>query len=144
MNARYFTDPWTELNRLSREMDRLFGRRVPAAGGATASFPAMNMWEDNEHYFLEAELPGFEMNAIELMASEGNQLTISGERQPPAIEGGTWHRRERGFGRFNRIVTLPAAFNADKVQAQLRDGVLLVKLPKAEEAKPRRIEVKAG
>ena len=144
MNARNFSDPWTELNRLSREMDRLFGRRVPSAGNAAVSFPALNMWEDNDNFFLEAELPGFEMEAIELLASEGNQLTISGERQPPAIENGTWHRRERGFGKFHRVVTIPAAFDTTKVAASLRDGVLLITLPKAEAAKPRKIQVKAG
>ena len=61
----------------------------------------------------------------------------------PAVEGGTWHRQERGYGAFNRTVELPESVDADKVEASFTQGVLTIVLPKREEAKPRRISVKA-
>ena len=70
-------------------------------------------------------------------------LTIKGERKTPSFDQGGWHRRERGYGRFNRTLELPTDVESDKVEAHFKHGVLLIELPKREEAKPRRIEVKA-
>ncbi len=72
-----------------------------------------------------------------------NQLTLQGERLPEEPNNGRWHRRERGFGRFRRLLELPLPVDADKVEATLEDGLLHLTLPKAEEARPRRIAVKA-
>lgn len=63
-------------------------------------------------------------------------MTSSGERKPPVKEGGTWHRRERGYGRFSRLLTLPCEVKTDEVEAQFKDGVLTITLPKSEAAKP--------
>jgi HSP20 family protein len=93
---------------------------------------------------VEAELPGIPKERLELFVHEGNQLTLRGERSAPETGKGVWHRQERGLGRFIRTITLPAAVNADKVQAHFEQGVLTVTLPRAEEAKPRRIPVQAG
>ncbi|QEG02640.1 Spore protein SP21 [Stieleria maiorica] len=140
-------DPWTEMNRLSREMDRVFGRRGtgnemgrPFAAG---SYPALNVWEDDDNLYAEAELPGFNMDELEIYVT-GNQLTIKGERRPPEHGDGTWHRQERGYGKFSRMIEVPGDVDGDKVSAEFKNGVLHITLPKSEAVKPRRIEVKAN
>jgi len=73
----------------------------------------------------------------------GNQLFIKGERKRGVVGEGGWHRQERGFGTFSRLVELPYPVDADNVSAEFEHGVLRITLPKAEDAKPRRISVKA-
>jgi HSP20 family protein len=107
------------------------------------AFPALNIWQDEGAIYAEAELPGMELNDLEIYVTGGNQLTIKGERKQPKLEKGTWHRQERGFGSFSRIVTLPSDVNAEKVEARLVNGVLTITMPKSEAAKPRKIIVKA-
>ena len=102
----------------------------------------MNVWEDDENVFVEAEIPGLEMEAIEIFVNGDDQLTIQGERQQPDSGGGTWHRQERSFGKFARMLHLPNEVDADAVIAEFKDGVLTITLPKKEEVKPRRITVK--
>jgi len=137
--------PWAEMNRLSREMDRLFGRSGNGMGRpvSVGSFPALNVWEDDDNLYAEAELPGFNLDDLEIYVT-GNQLTIKGERRAPEQNGGTWHRQERGYGKFTRMIELPGDVDGDKVSAEFRNGVLSITLPKSEVAKPRRIEVKAN
>jgi HSP20 family protein len=126
-------------------MNRLFERWGGDGGAefAGAAFPPVNVWEEGEEVFVESELPGFDLQGLEIYVTGGNQLTIKGERKQPTIEKGLWHRQERGFGRFSRTLTLPFPVNADKVDARLENGVLLVTLAKHESAKPRKIPVKA-
>jgi HSP20 family protein len=127
-------------------MERYFGRN----GGngsrqlAAATFPALNLWEDNDNLFVEAELPGLELYDLEIYVNGDNQLTIKGERKRPAVEGGTWHRQERGYGTFSRLIELPQEVNADRVTAEFKNGILTITLPKREEIKPRRIQVKVN
>lgn len=138
-------EPLAEMNRLRNEMDRLFGRRTgaqPLPLGQSA-YPPLNVWEDDEHLYVEAELPGFELGDLEIYVTGGRQLSIKGERKPPEMKGGTWHRRERAFGSFNRMIELTSEVDSDKVSAEFRHGVLTIMLPKCEEVKPRRISVKA-
>jgi HSP20 family protein len=108
-----------------------------------AGFPALNAWEDADSYYVEAELPGLALEDLEIALTEGDTLSIKGQRKGPADHGGNWHRRERAFGEFARTLKLPGAVDAEKVEASLKLGVLTVKLPKAPQLKPRRIEVKA-
>jgi HSP20 family protein len=133
---------------LRNEMDRLvsdfFG---PAAGAMTArmatparSFPMLNVWEEGDNLYAEAEVPGLKNEDIDISVV-GNELTIRGRRGEPAREGVAYHRQERGVGEFNRVLRLPIEVDADKVEASLEDGILLVKLPKAESAKPKKIKV---
>ena len=138
-------EPWAEMSRLSREMDRVFGR-----GGSgmrrllgVGSYPALNVWEDDDHVYAEAELPGFSLDDLEIYVT-GNQLTIKGERRPPEHDSGTWHRQERGYGKFSRMIELPSDINGDQVVAEFKNGVLNITLPKSEAVKPRRIQVKAS
>jgi len=134
-----------ELNRLRGEMDRLFGRSgVNGVQPFTSAFPALNLWEDSDNMYVEAELPGFDMNDLEIYVTGGNQLSLKGQRKQPAMEGGTWHRQERGYGAFSRVIELPNSVDSDHVSAEFKHGVLTITLPKSPEVKPRRIEVKAN
>ena len=74
----------------------------------------------------------------------GDELTLKGRREPEDGQQATYHRRERGTGSFTRVLTLPIEVDADKVEASLAQGVLTIRLPKAESAKARKIQVKAG
>ena len=118
--------------RLRGEMDRLFEGFLeggPAAVFGGRSFPAF-----------QAELAGVKLEDLEVYVID-DELTVKGERTNTEREGVTYHRRERGVGPFSRVLRLPVEVDADKVEATLRDGVLTIKLPKADAVLPRRIEV---
>jgi HSP20 family protein len=129
------------LSQFQNEINRLFDRWGDDPNRAAVA-PLINAWEAGDEIFLEAELPGLELNELEIYVSGGNQLTIKGQRKPPTVNKGVWHRQERPFGAFNRTLTLPFAVDADKVEARLENGVLTVKLAKHESARPRKIAVK--
>lgn len=138
-------EPLAEMNRLRNEMDRLFGRYSgPASGLGVSAYPPLNMWEDDNQFFVEAELPGFDMNALEIYVTGGNQLSLKGERKQPETEGGTWHRQECGYGSFSRVIELPSQVDSEQVSAEFKNGVLTITLPKSREVKPRHIEVKTS
>jgi HSP20 family protein len=139
-----FTPVWNQMQQLQDEMNRLFNRW--GDGGArevVVGFPALNVWEENERLFVEAELPGMDLKDLEIYVTGNNQLTIKGERKPVVPEKGVCHRQERGFGSFTRTLTLPYPVNADKVEARFENGVLHLELAKHESARPRKIQVKA-
>ncbi len=100
------------------------------------------MWEYGDHLYAEAELPGLKSEDLDVSVV-GGDLTIRGHRGSEPQEGTSYHRRERGTGEFTRVLRLPIEVDADKVEATLTNGVLLVKLPKAESAKPKKIKVAA-
>lgn len=133
---------WT--NRLFEQMDRLFG---PIGFDSPQAFPApyppLNVWEDEDNLYVEAELPGLKPEDIDVSVTERDQLTITAQRTPNAPEG-AWLRQECGYGRFSRTITLPAEVNADAVEAGCDAGVLTITLPKMEQAKPKKIAVKAS
>jgi HSP20 family protein len=134
------------LAQFQKEMNRLFetfGTTNQASPTLAYSYPPVNIWEDADHIYVEAELPGMEQNQLQIFVTNGNQLTIQGERQVNETPKGIWHRQERGYGKFSRVITLPVAANADTVQARLEFGVLNVTLPKSAQARPKRIKVKA-
>lgn len=131
---------WNEVNAVQEEFNRLFGR----AGVPSAAVPLLNVWEDDHALFVEADLPDVDPAALEVTVTEGNQLTIAGERKPREVNGAVWVRQERPIGRFTRAVGLPALIDADKVEAKYEHGVLKLTLPKHEAARPRKIDVKAG
>lgn len=141
------TFPMTTFDDLRREMNRLFDARFRGNGGGflprARVFPPLNVWEDQDKLFVEAETPGLSMSDVEVEVI-GNELTIKGERKPFEGQEFTYHRRERGTGSFTRTITLPIEVNAEKVEAVLREGVLTITLPKAETAKPRKISVKTA
>lgn len=140
-----YTNLWGKMNQFHDEMDRLldsFGFAQPGWPALAATYPTVNIWQDSERIYAEAELPGMELNDLEIYVTGGNQLTIKGERNQPQVQG-TWHRQERPFGSFTRAVALPAEVEADRVEAKFANGVLTISMPKSEQAKPRKIAVKA-
>jgi HSP20 family protein len=140
-----FNEMLSEMNRLHQEMNQVFGRFGNAETQPFATtFPALNLWEDDERLYVEAELPGMEIEDLELYVDGARHLTIKGLRRQPEVPEGAWHRQERRFGEFSRVFELPVDVDADNVQGRFQNGVLLVKLPKREEVKPRRIEVKCN
>jgi HSP20 family protein len=139
-------DLWAEMNRLQRDINRAFGRFGPSGElpRTTPAYPALNLWQDEESFYVEAELPGMKLDDLEILATGSDQLTIKGKREAPPVEQGVWHRRERGYGGFARVLNLPHEVDTDHVEAEFKQGVLCVKLPKREEVKPRRITVKSN
>ena len=140
--------PWSGLfDDLRRDMDALM-RRYGQSSAPDVTwrgvFPAVNLYESGDAYVLTAELPGVAPDEIQV-SLEGSTLTLQGERriEYPAEGGTSLHRRERQSGSFRRAFELPAAVDADKVEAVHRNGVLLLKLPKTPESKPRQISVRA-
>ena len=121
---------------------KLAKQLLPASLVRRNSFPALNLWENEEKYYLEAECPGLEIDNLELSIT-GNQLTINGERKNEYSGETAFHRQERGTGKFTRTVALPTEVDADKVESSLKNGVLTIQLLKAEEAKPKKIKVQS-
>jgi HSP20 family protein len=130
-----FGELFQEVNRIQEEFQRIFGDRAPAG-------PPVNVWSDDNNFFAEADLPDLNLEHLEVFVTDGNQLTIKGERKAPEVPGAVWVRQERPFGQFSRVVTLPSLVDADKVEAKYENGVLRLKLPKSEAAKPRKITVR--
>ena len=127
------------------EMNRLFNTLFDAAGGGDQRWvPAMDLFEAGDHFVLRADLPGLTEGDVSLEVQD-NSLTISGERKSEheQSEGG-WYRIERSFGSFSRSLTLPEGVNPEAISAEFTNGVLEVRIPKPEERKPRRVEIKAG
>jgi HSP20 family protein len=139
-------DPFEELERMRRQMDRLFeglsGRLLsePTAG----VFPLVNVTESSDNYYVRAELPGVKSGDMDISVT-GTSLSISGERKiPPEDEKANYHRREREAGKFSRMINLPGQIDTTKVEARCTDGILTVVLPKSEAAKPKQITIKAS
>lgn len=136
------------MGQLRRDMDRLvsgFLGNVAESGWPLAgrSRPPVNVWEDQDSLQVELELPGVKSDQIELSVVSG-ELSIKVERPEITQEGVTYHRRERGSGSFARVLRLPVDVDTERVGAQLVDGVLTITLPKAEAARPRKIDVGPG
>jgi HSP20 family protein len=144
MLARMMSD-FTPLMRLHEQMNELFESffdDAPALRGYAAGYPGVNLWENGDTAYVEAELPGMSMDQIEIYVM-GNELKISGERKIETPQNAAYQRRERPTGRFSRVLALPWEIDADKVEAKLANGVLTITLPKCESCKPRKIEVRA-
>ncbi len=123
------------LLNLNDELDRLF--ETPLQAWA----PALDVQEDKDKFTVNLELPGLKREDISVQIEDGS-LVVSGERKEETVSEGTEvHRRERYYGKFSRALTLPVAVAADQVKANYKDGVLSISLPKAEEAKPKSIDV---
>ncbi len=145
-------DPFAEMDSLRREIDRTLGEfwfdRGPRAwrgaflpGRAARQYPLVNVSEDEGHVYVEALAPGVDPKSLDLSVVQGT-LTIKGEKPGLAqVTADAFHRNERAAGRFNRTIELPALVDAAKVHADYRNGLLLITLPKSEEAKPKQISV---
>ncbi|MCA9873468.1 MAG: Hsp20/alpha crystallin family protein [Anaerolineales bacterium] len=123
-----------QLDRLS---DNMTFRSIP-------SFPALNVWSNADGLLVTAEVPGVELEDLDI-AIVDKTLTLSGKRELVDLpEDARYHRRERGSGQFSRSIELPYRIEADHVQATFDRGVLTIRLPRAEDEKPRRIKVQTG
>jgi HSP20 family protein len=133
-----------ELDRLQDEVNRLYENffgKSPYTERRDV-FPPINVSEDHENLYVSAELPGVDAKDINITAEEDG-LTIKGTRRLEAgNEEASYHRREREGGGFNRKINLPTRVITEKVIAETKNGILTVILPKAEEVKPKTIEIK--
>ncbi len=135
---------WREMDRLQREMNRLFEDYSPMRLRTAPSYPALNVWSNEDGLLVTAEVPGVNSEDIEVSVI-GDTLTLSGARKPDELkEGARYHRQERGYGKFSRTLQLPYPVSVDKIEASFKDGVLSIRLPRAEEDKPRKITVKSA
>lgn len=135
--------PFSELEQLRNRLDHLWSSMsgVPFRSVGAGVFPAVNLTENKDNYYLRAELPGVTADKIDIQAVN-NAVTLSGERNlPQAEESARFHRREREAGRFSRAVKLPGEIDSEKIEARLQDGILTLTIPKAEAAKPRQITI---
>jgi HSP20 family protein len=143
------TDLTSDLSHIQREMNRMldtFFRGGVADDGSFGSFwsPPVDVREREDTYLVEVELPGLTKDDVKI-TMENNILTILGEKKQEKEEKrGDYHRSERVYGSFQRSFTLPSSVKNDKIEAQYKNGILTVTLPKVEEAKPKAIEVKVS
>lgn len=135
------SDRSSEMGRL---FDDLFGY-TPRLATWSPWMPAADLFETSDEFVLEMELPGFDSEELEVTVEHGI-LTVSGHRTTEGENGErvNYHVRERSYDRFSRSFSLPRSVNADEVDAGYENGILRVTLPKAAEAKPRHISVKAS
>lgn len=139
-------DPFAEMTKVQETVNRLFEEAfspAPAREGTwTRSWePAVDIFETDDAILLKVEVPGIGKEQVSIEVKDG-MLTLSGERKfEKEVNEEQYHRVERSYGAFHRTFTLPSSVDADRVEASLRDGVLEIRLPKREEAKPRQIAV---
>ncbi|MEW6686451.1 MAG: Hsp20/alpha crystallin family protein [Candidatus Edwardsbacteria bacterium] len=139
-------DPFQELTSFKKEMERLFDTtfgRLPARKTLAQELwaPLVDMEETKDEVIVKAEIPGMKKEEIKISVSR-NTLAITGERRHEAeTKDKTFHRIERSYGKFQRIISLPAGVVSGKAKATYEGGVLTIKLPKSEEAKPKEIAI---
>lgn len=143
-------DVFKELDNLRREIDEAFrGAGYSRPFGptflspvATRRFPLVNFSEDSANVYIEALIPGVNPQDVDLSVLR-NTVTISGERKAFVEQKGQIvHRSELGSGKFSRTLELPVDIDPEKIGARSRDGIMLITLPKAEHAKPKKIDIK--
>ncbi len=141
--------PWSALDRwsnLRNELNSLFKMPLESTFGRggqlfTGWSPALDLYQSSDKLIAVVELPGMRKEDIDISLHDGT-LTISGERKRESTNGETAQRTERYVGTFRRSIALPTRVDASKVSATYQDGILKVTLPKAEEAKPKQIQVR--
>lgn len=142
------TSLWDDLFSTRRELDRMLDRFMTGTYSPTSAVwaPAVDVRETQDEIRVMAELPGLEPDDVDV-SIENNVLTVTGEKRQEIEEGkedSSFHVLERRYGRFERSFTLPRTVDADNISARFHNGVLTVTLPKAETAKPRRVQIEAG
>ncbi len=138
----------TDVINMQREINRMFdsffrgGTLDDGSLGTSAWTPAVDVEERDDEYQVKVELPGVSKDDVKITVQD-NILTIHGEKKrEKETKGSNYHRVERSYGSFQRSFTLPTSVRHDKVEASYKEGILTIALPKAEEAKPKQIEVK--
>jgi HSP20 family protein len=141
-------DPFQDMLSLREAMNQLleesFVRPAQGRSGQPGYVPALDLSETEDGYLVEAAVPGLKPEDLEITV-ENNVLTIRGEtRNENEDKQRSYHRVERRYGSFQRTIALPSTVKTDAIQASLENGVLRLEIPKAEEVKPRKINVNAG
>lgn len=143
--VRWFdNDLFSQFNRLQRQMEQSWTGNWPGFSSAgSAVYPPMNIYDDSENFIVRAEVPGVDAKDLDISVA-GNTLTVRGKREvEPVEEGCCYHRRERSSGEFRRAFTLPEHVDSSKVVASMNNGILEIRLPRAEQARQRKIEIKS-
>ena len=140
-------NPFGEMSLLQNQMNRLFDTALQGwpgeSNGTTSWMPAADIYESDNELVVNLDLPGVDPKAVDVRV-ENNVLSIRGERQfDEKRNKENFHRVERSYGPFARSFNLSTAVAPDKIRANYKAGVLSITLPKAEEAKPKRIEIAA-
>jgi len=147
--APRFWRPFREMEEMERWLDEVFRRFTPSVWRRLPAeevtwMPVLEMYEKPDKFVVRVELPGIKREEIDIHIV-GDTLTISGERKASMeVKDEEYQRCEFCYGKFSRSINLPAAINAAKVDATYENGILEISLPKAEEIKPKRIEIKAS
>lgn len=136
-----YRDPFEQLQ---QELDRMLGTAFSSAGPAGGLYPPVNVFDAGDAFVTKAELPGVTAEQVQIDV-ENDTLTLRGERafSEPSPEA-AYHRRERGEGQFRRVVRMPGRLDPDGAKAECRDGVLTVRISKAKETQPRRVQIQAS
>ena len=139
--AFVYRDPFEVLQ---HELERMVDAAFSPSGRTGGLYPPVNVFDRSDAYVVKAEVPGVDPAKIEINV-EDDTVTLRGQRaltEPGATAA--YHRRERGQGEFRRLIRLPGRVAADEAKAQTRNGVLTVTIPKAKEARPRRVQIEAA
>ena len=132
-------DTFSEMDRLRREMNRLFSNNSQSDGAMT--YPLVNIYDDPDNLIVTAELPGLSKEQVNITFTDG-MLTISGKQEmSPKLKEMAVVRKERSEGEFEKSLKIPTKIIHDKINASFSNGILTVTLPKAEEAKPKSIAI---
>ena len=142
-----FANPFNELLRLQHDLESLLNRPtsdVSFGSSAAGVFPPVNVFRDRQgDVVIRAELPGMKPEDIEV-TTEARRLTIHGERKADTTDKTAYHRRERPWGKFSRAIHLPADLDVEKAEARFHQGVMTLRIPRSQAAKPRPITVQAA
>jgi HSP20 family protein len=139
---RRMNEPRTLRDEMDRLFDSFFGMTPAQSERGAVWSPAVNVREDDSNFYIEAELPGMSKEDIDLEI-EQNSLCIKGDRKfEKKEEGENYHFVERSYGSFYRSFTLPSNVDAEAISAEYKDGVLQVTVPKKEEVKPKKVDIK--
>jgi len=139
-----FESSFSDYDQVRREMLRLLETATSGDAGEQGAgvFPPMNITQDDDNFYIRAEVPGMKPSELSISAVR-NRVSLSGKREiPREHERASYHRKERPEGAFNRAVTLAAEVDPERVEARYTDGILTLTLPKAEQVKPRQIAVR--
>jgi len=132
------------MDQLQHEMNRLFDASSKGQVFSSPSYPAVNIWTNDDGQVISAEMPGVQPEDINIDVT-GDALSISGERKPDEVaKEAHYHRRERSYGSFSRTIQLPFMVDTNKVEANFENGVLVIRLPRAEADRPKKITIKSN
>lgn len=145
-------NPFEDMEALRREIDRAFEgygvRQAPShraaflPGRSPRTYPMINLLEDQNHLYVEALTPGIDTQSLNVSVMQ-NRVTLSGEKSRVSadVKPEAFHRSERASGKFSRTIDLPVDVEESAVQAEYKNGLLVITLPKAEKARPKQIHV---